>query len=347
MKRLLRPLAAACLALLTGCNPQVDVYAPDKDIYIVYGVLDPEAAVQYVTVTKAFQYEGDATLYAAQNDLSARGLRVQLRSDSLTWDATPVEVYDSVPNLFSQTTGAYRFETAGATALAGGRRYDLRITKPDDPDFLITAHTVTPSRPRLLQPGEPIYSIEQQVFTLPSMEFSEDNEVVFEKGSGNGFELRVFVEYETADGPKVLRWGPTPVFKSSERCPANEDLGRLCYELQARSVPNVMRSIFAGYPDTVEVYDTLRVAQTVDSLNRKVWLEVTAVDSFLTTYLTANQPFGFGTNLLMDKPEYTNISGENAGIFGSIYRQHEYIFLGSCTRWMAGLRGRRPSGCGE
>lgn len=339
-------LLLALIALLPACSPEVNVYAPERELYIVYGVLDPHKAVQYVTVTKVYQFEGDAYAFAAENDLTARGLQVSLRVDSTVQTATLVDLTDSVPNLFAKTTGAYRFETVGANAIKPGHRYDLAIKKPDDPNFLITAYTEVPTQPQLTSPGPPIYSLQQGTFSFPTVEFSEDQAVYIDRGTGKGFELRVFVDYLANDGHHVARWGPTPVFKTPVRCPANTGRGEICYKISGGAVPNTLNNLFGRYADTVYVYDTLRVAKSLDSLNKTSWIEVTAVDSFLTSYLISSNPFGFGLNLLMDKKDYSNISGDHAGIFGSINTSSHYIFLGSCTRWLAGLRGRRPSGCG-
>ncbi len=338
--------ALLCLCLLAACSPDVDVYAPERELFVVYGVLDPDKPVQYVTITKVYQTKGDAYAYASQNDLTARGMQVRMRSGTQVLQAALVQIVDTIPDMFSPTTAAYRFETTGPNALVPGRRYDLEITKPGDSAWMISAYTEIPTQPVLTSPGPPIYSAQLETYTYPTIDFSEDQDIYFDRGSGRGFELRVYVEYQDGENRHVARWGPTPVFKRPVRCNANVGVGEGCYEIPNLSVPNVFHSVFAQYPDTVYVYDTIRVARTLDSLNRTAWIEVTSVDSFLTSYLTANTAFGFGLNLLMDKKEYSNISGGNVGIFGAIHTSSNYVFLGSCTRWLMGLRGRRPAGCG-
>jgi hypothetical protein len=336
------------LLSLAGCNPEVDVYAPEKELYAVYGVLNPKAPQQYVTVTKVFQTDGDAYLYAAQNDLTARGLVVTLQSDSIQLTSDLIEIPDTLQTLFPRTTGVYRILTTGGDALQPGRRYDLRITKPDDPDFSITSWTVIPTQPILTSPGPPYYSEQQRTYTFPSIDFMDDLSVTFWTGSGKGFELRLYVKYWDGQVEKTAQWGPTPVFMTPKGCNANVGQGEMCYEIGETSVSNALYSIFAAYlPDTVELLDTVRVASTLDSLSQKTWMEVTGVDSFLTLYLYSSNPIGFGVNLLLDKPDYTNISGENTGIFGSINTSRRYIFLGDCVRWLSGLHVVRPHGCGN
>ena len=155
------------------------------------------------------------------------------------------------------------------------------------------------------------------------------------------------VKYVAEGVERIAQWGPTAIQVQPEGCRSASTRNALCKGIPEGTVPRVLHGIFDDYPDTVEVYDTLRVARSLDSLNRRAWVEVTCVDSALTYYLRANNPFGFGTNMLIDKPDYSNISGEHTGIFGSYNTHFRYVFLGSCTRWMAGLKEARPPGCGE
>lgn len=328
------------------CNPEVEVYAPERELYAVYGVLNPKATEQHVFITKVFQTEGDAYLHAAQNDLTARNMTVTLGTDSTLVQAMLVDIRDSLQGLFPLTTGVYRFSTTGSTALQPGKRYQLRITQSHNPDFLITAWTEIPTAPKLTSPGAPYYSELHQTYTFPTLEFSKDETVTFDAGTGMGFELRIYVNYWDGESEQTAQWGPTAIFQFPVRCRSNFLRGEMCYQITAGSVPNTLHAIFDDYhPDTVEVIDTIRVAYVLDSLNTTVWMEVTAVDSMLTQYLLANNPFGFGTNLLLDKPEFSNIGGGNTGIFGSYHAHSRYIFLSECTRWLAGLRGKRPRGC--
>lgn len=336
------------IVLVAACNPEVDVYAPERELYVVYGVLNPRASEQLVTVTKVFQSPGDATLYASNNDLTARGMNVTLRSDSAVLQATLVEMPDSLQGMFSRSTGVYRFQTSGADALIPGARYDLSITKPNDTAFQISAYTKIPTQPVFISPEGPYFSQAHQTFTYPTIDFSEETGVTFYRGTGIGFEVRIYVKFWDGQTERTAMWGPTGIFLEPRRCQANVANGQMCRIIPKSSVPNSLHSVFEEFhPDTVSVLDTVKVAHTIDALSKKSWIEITCVDSFLTYYLYANNPFGFGTNLLTDKPEFSNISGDNIGIFGSIHTAQRYFFLGECTRWLSGLRAFRPGGCGE
>jgi hypothetical protein len=81
MKKGLMILLAAisgCICVEWGCTQHFDLYAPEEDIWVVYGVLHEGDSVQYVRVSKAFQVEGDALAYAAQVPLTVPGLSLRL-----------------------------------------------------------------------------------------------------------------------------------------------------------------------------------------------------------------------------------------------------------------------------
>ena len=95
--------------------------------------------------------------------------------------------------------------------------------------------------------------------------------------------------------------------------------------------------------------DQPRIAGAVADLPHSASIEVTAVDSFLTEFLFSNNPFGYGLNLLMDKPELTNISGEHIGVFGSINHSEQFVWLNSCTKYLSNLTSGQfpPADCEE
>lgn len=327
-----------------GCRPEIDVLAPEKELYVIWGVLNPLEKEQFIKVSKVFQTDSDAVIYASENDLSAEGFEVVLKGNGKSLLAEEVVAEREGGGTFTDTHLLYKINTAGGDALSPGERYTLEIRKPDNNDFLISAYTDVPTSPYLRNPSPPIYSIEQYNYTMPTLDFTDDYVVYFRKGSGKGFELRVFVEYEEGGEIKTARWGPTPVFTQNRGCGANNQQGEMCYEIGERVVPNGLRSTFSNLSQFT-IDDSVNISPYLDSLSKAVRLEVTAVDTFLTAYLYANVPFGYGLNLLMDKPEISNISGDHIGVFGSIHPHHRYIRLGACAKYFAGILPSAPSFC--
>ena len=43
------------IVALSGCNPEVEVLAPEKKALAVYGVLNPDSSAQYIRVSRIFQ----------------------------------------------------------------------------------------------------------------------------------------------------------------------------------------------------------------------------------------------------------------------------------------------------
>lgn len=51
--------------LFLSCNNDFDLYADDRNVTIIYGLLDPSDSINYVKIYKGFQSEGDASIDAA------------------------------------------------------------------------------------------------------------------------------------------------------------------------------------------------------------------------------------------------------------------------------------------
>ncbi len=341
---MLRYLIGAILLFLIGCTPEVEVYAPDRETHIVWCILDAQKDSQYVKITRAFQSDGDGLAYADEEDFSLADLQVTLDGNGQTYEAE-LEVIQREPGLFQQTHTLYRFNTAGANRLEGGRRYFLSIRKPDNPDFLLTSWTDIPTQPQMIQPSQPVYNMDQGTYQLPLLDF-EDEYVMFSKdNTGEGFEARVYVDYLQNGELKTVQWGPLPISTEPRGCEANLDRGLMCLKIPGGAIGNTLIRDIDPSLGPVFHYDTSRVATSIDALSDLARVEFTAVDCFLTRYLFVNNSFGFGLNLLLDKPELNNIVGADAGVFGSINRSTRFIVLDQCTKFRVGFTASAPSYC--
>lgn len=340
--------ALICLLIggtLPGCHPKVDVLAVEKELYAVYGVLHPGRDEQYIRVSKVFQLEGDAVVYAGSEDLSARGMDVTVIGADTTYIAELVTDQIKEPGIFAQEHAIYRINTPAGHRIVPGQRYRLDIQKQDDPNIHITAWTDVPTKPEIKSPGGALYAPLTGIYTYNSMDFYDDQVVRFHTGSGNGFELRIYVDFWDGEKIATAQWGPTRVFREPQGCVENTDYDRNCYEIPKRRVGASLSKYVNAAPGPIAMLDSIRTARSLDSLSHHVRLEVTAIDTFLATFLHANTPFGFGLNLLMDKPEVSNISGDHVGIFGSINTGLQYFFLGACVRYQAGFSNTDPGYC--
>lgn len=329
-------IAAYCL-LFCGCSTDFEIMAPAKDVYIVYGILDPNNDVQYVRITKAFQVEGDAIEYAGENDITVPGLTMELVGADHTYHST---TYTNIPRedgVFSNAQTLYGFQTSGNDTLVPGETYELRITKPDEPGFLITAETTVPFEPDLIGLDDEVLLSDGQ-YSFPTFSFEKVNNVNFERHNGHSFDIRIKLTYQLDGQDTVAYFGPTIPFDRSRRCGNDHSTSPdICYELPENSVLIGLLAQLNSAGSNRSYWDQPKKTLDPDSLNRSLYLEVTAADTFLTNYNITTMPAGYGLNLLIDKKEYTNISGDNIGLFGSINRSRSWIFMSECSVYLLGL----------
>jgi hypothetical protein len=322
------------LLLLYGCEPKFDLLADAKELYVVYGVLDPDASVQWIKVQQVWQVNGDATLYAAENDLSASGLDVRIEGGGRIWHAIETDEISREPGAFTAHQKLYKIHTPPDSALFEGSEYRLIIQKPGDLDFEpITAVTRIPHAPRLTVPGPPLYNIHTYLYSYPKVDFTDDYVVYFQPSDAMGYEVRVGVEYLKDGIGASGHWITPGTFSQPIRCGRTVGQGEICYEIPGGAIPRQLRKIKQQAGAGFSYWDDPQVAGQLASLSKAAWVEVTAVDSALTRFLASNQAFGFGTNLLLDKADYTNLSGAHIGIFGSFATDRHQIFLSECTKY--------------
>lgn len=329
---------------LFSCQPKVEVYAPEQEIYAVWGVLNPVKEVQYIKIEKLFRTESDALLYPQNVDLSVTNLQVEIKGDGKVW-LGELETLERDDGIFYGQHTLYKFNTSGSNRLVEGKEYELNIRKEEDPDFIITARTLIPGVAEIVQPYGPVYVLQTEHWSFPTVDFRDDYVTYFEAKWTKGAEARVWVDYEVDGIPKTTLWGPSRINLEPTGCNANQERNEFCILIPAKSVGRRLQSVFEAEVGGVSYHDSIRSSPDFNALSRTARFEITTVDSFLTTYLYTNIPFGFGLNLLMDKPDLTNLSGENIGVFGSINTSFHYVNLGVCTKYQAGLIPSAPSFC--
>lgn len=333
-------LSLSLMILITyGCSERVDVNAPYKDVWVVYGVLDPQKEVQDLRIGKAFQVEENAFTYAERFDPAVKGLSVKLTGGGESWEAFEVDSIQKGEGDFGQTTSIYRFATTGNRSLQEGVAYKLEVGWPDDSSLQLQAQTRIPPQPKLLSPQ--IVGVFTDQCLMP-VRFEDTVEVIFKRKANNEtigdayrFQLSVKLNY-TEDGvPKVYRFGPTRLFSENVGC-GNVGGGAVCYELPGGSV---LRGMVSRWNDPMAVYaiDDDTICGVPADLSRFCEVQVTAVDTALGRYMSANDPFTFNLNTY--RPEFTNVEGNASavGIFGSINYQNIPVNLTECARYQLGI----------
>lgn len=342
--RLLIPVVASCLFFLpVSCSTEVDINAQPQDIWSVYGVLNPQDTMQEVRIAMGFLPESDAEVAALENDFSLKGLRVVLTGDGKEWVATQIDSVEKDPGTFFPYTSIYRFDTQGANALTPGQRYDLEITRADDPELLLRSHTFVPNDIVFSSPTITPGPGGQRC--LRQISLDTEYKVTFDKAGAVGFELRAFLDYEENGIPKQADYGPTAMFTDGVRCKA--DGNTMCYQFRAKEIIQSFYQDINPQPTNVYTYGVTEATRCNDipaNLPDVFRFEVTAVDTAIAQYRLANDPKFVDFNTV--RPEFTNIEGAGitVGVFGSINVATASGQFNECTAYLLQLNGtKKPS----
>ncbi|MEM7374923.1 MAG: hypothetical protein AAF587_40395 [Bacteroidota bacterium] len=343
-------LLACCIVCWTSCSTEVNLNAPAKEIWVVYGVLNPEDSVQYIRVANGFLPEGDALEYAKENDLSAKGLLVNLRGANKSWEAveTNDQPKDEPDGLFFPNTTLYKFETTGTQSLESGETYELEILQPGKDDFVLRSQTGIPEPSEFFIPNfTPGPGRER---CLRVVDLVSEYKIEFSAGGGKAFEIRAFLDYEENFVPKTAVYGPTDLFTTNVRCQSG---ATMCYQFREKEI---ITAFFNDMdPQDVNVYtyavnNQTKCSEVIDFLPDAFRFEITSMDQNLASYQLANDPSLSAFNTV--KPEFTNIEGPNGmeilGIFGSINKGRIKARLDECGEYLLHLNETpRPLDCQE
>ena len=328
-------LSLACLCLYAACSERVDINAPSKDIYVVYGVLDPQSDRQTIRVSKAFQTQENAYKVTAQEDLSVKGLEVVIKGNGRTYAATQVDsvAKDTLGDFFPYTT-VYQFDTDTDQALLPGLRYVLEIRDPADSNLFLTAQTRIPPQPLLVSPG---VSGQWPEYCLNDLSIEDSVRISFFRSRGStptrarAFEIRFIFQY-TEDGlPQTYRFGPTKLFDESVACGGvGDDL--LCHSFRRGVILDNLRATLRDLSKSYR-YQVEPLCGRRYELSQAFEVQVTALDTALATYIDANDPRYLNLNTY--RREFTNLEGTvNAvGIFGAISYHNLPVSLSPCAEY--------------
>lgn len=347
MRKLTYILPVLLLAVLfSSCRTDFEVYAPEQEIYVVYGVLNPQDTVQYVRISRAYQSENSAYRYASENDLSREGLVARISGNGATYQGIPVtDLPKDSTGLFLPSQTVYKFVTDGSPGsplLAGGARYDLRIEVAGREDA-VKAFTVIPDAPDVKEPFSPFpgAGLQQCIAELPlhsKVAFEWANvEGVICSDRTIGYEMRIKFRYQENGVDKELVYGPEAPQKCNEGCQTSNS--RICKQFGEREILNYFKQRMPEAPNLNYTYDNAPDCDNdVANLPQSLEVEVTAIDEFLTNYMEVNSPAV--TDLTGARLEYSNIESDElygVGVFGSINTASEFYIMKPCAEYILDL----------
>ncbi len=336
--------------LFPSCSTEIDLNAPPKDIWVVYGILDQSDSVQYIRVSRGFLEESDAREFAKNNDLSVQGLQVSLTGASRNYQAVQVDsvLREPTDGAFFPYTTLYRIDTKGSTALETGETYSLEIRRGDDPDFLLTSQTTIPDKVTFRNPNRNHRPGPGGSRCLIQTMLENEYPLKFSLGSeqpARGLEVRVFLDYEENGIPKTAVFGPTGIFTQNVGCTDGTGSSNRCYEFSAGEVLRGFLADMNIEPSSVYTYnvtDQNGCQGEPKDLPRALRFEVTGMDRDLANYRRINSPSFTDFNTV--RPQYTNIEGpEEAimlGLFGGISIESAIGRLSPCGEFLLNLNGR-------
>lgn len=342
-------LLGFAVVLPWGCTPEFEVYAPEKSIRAIYSVLNPNDSVQFVRISRVFQVRDDAERFAAENDLSIRGLNVRLTDlgNGQMLQAVEVDTIRKDSNgIFHTYQTVYKFRTDGSSnqypKLLADHQYRLEVGIPESEEYN-SAVTTIPTAPGF-RSGLGILVGAGNTRCLPKLNLLEKLPISWEKSTGYAYELSILFRYTRNGVADSALWGPSNLIESNVRC--NDGSNRICYEFQDEQLLVFLKSHLVpdGTQYAYDRHDSCLVNPTNDPaindmLPKSIEFKVVTVDEFLYKYMLANDPRY--TDLTGAKPEYTNFTGnmEAVGVLGSINQDKRWAILNTCSEYHLGLNG--------
>jgi hypothetical protein len=330
----------------TACETEVQPNADQRPIIAVYGVLNPDADVNFIRIAKGYLTEGDAIAFAGNTDLSIRGAKVyftfgsSIRPDTLRLTGT-----DTVK---PQGTFLDTYHVYGTTArLQKGQTYTLHVEVEDEPELNVTAQTTIPFEVDVFLPRDSVLQVGVQ-FNWDVSPWDAEPRVAFVRSAnrsanssqtGVAFEIRAFLRAgifnavgDTTWLP-LLRYGPEGPITQNSGCNDGRLGQDICYRVSSAGMIGSFQRQLAPHAGRRLVYDDSRK-------NSSAWFEITAMNQALFDYIRVNNP-GF-QDFTSALPEYTNLVPRNSGtiavgVLGAISVMRQYVNLSECTRYNLGL----------
>ncbi len=312
MQRLLLFLFLIVYLLVPSCKTDFDINAEYKDITIVYCLLNQKDTIHYARINKAFLGEGNALIMATDPNNTIypyEDLNVTME-EYLNGSLNQVFALDTVM-ITNKEPGAFSYPSqvvyAFSATLNQNCRYKLKIQNVKS-GKLVEAETNVVNDFEYDKPYVPPVPPPPQIYKLPSLSFIGTSPILIEWKSGKyGKRYQVnlifnYLEMSTTDTvQKQMDWMLGNV--KTESLDGGEDL----------KVDINKESFFIKLRDNIPINANVR--------RRALYIDfvISVAGNEFNTYMEVNEPT---TNLLQERPEYTNISN-GIGIFCSRYIKDE------------------------
>jgi hypothetical protein len=302
--------AVSVVSLLFSCKPDLKVNAPYKEIPIVYGLLNQNDLEHYVKINKAFLGEADAYQMAAVRDSSDFGdiLDVKIIEDNdgakREFNLERVLIERKEPGAFPSKQYVYRFLTPVNAPLVPSAKYLFQAKNKE-------SGTEMKAETRLVEPfsvENPSTNLQRHVSLVSAGKISDLSMKWSSAKNGIRYSVKVVFNYiEVRNGGGA---------------PADSAIKSIVW-----NYPNIKSKSTVG-GESMDLrfsgQDFLERLSKIPDSDGKVERLIHTLDFYfdvageeLNTYMEVNEP---PTGIVMEKPDYTNISG-GFGVFSSRYNQ--------------------------
>lgn len=331
------------IATFFGCETEIDVIAPKKDMTIIYGLLEANQTRHYIRINRSFVGESAASVLAAEAGANEykdeEVLQAEVRELGVdgnvrkSFQIKPTYVYGKENGtFFSDSNKVYYFDGT----LSSDFEYQLYLRiKPEGEDEkevsaitnVLTSSEGTGSdimvtKPRLTKPcgsigtdrdnGEVDWVINNEIRDSWSLKWSAANNASSYTSYGRFYYREVYPDGSVKKDSVLIPIGV-------ENVTQNSDLG----EVEFRIAPSeFFQTIGREIPDFVTGEDEFERI-----INDTIEFFIEIANEELATYVEINKP---ATNVVQERPEYTNVTN-GIGIFASKYVTSTVRYDASCS----------------
>jgi len=320
--------------MLQGCETDIDIIAPKRDVTIIYGLLEANKTRQYIRINKAFVAEGAASDIAAQqgvneySDSEMTAKVMELHSDGSAtgrvWNLQSTYVTTKEDGaFFSDSNKVYYFDAT----LNTNKNYRIECTvnvEGEDTKVVSAETAVLGNRNnstgeleeiRLTKPNlvgassDPSLADRSEVEFLGNGDYRTSTDVNWLKAQG-GVSYTCYYRFYYRDRDTItgITTKDSLLFTvGTVRADNPNSTGEITFNMNPEE-------FFIQVEQNVPDYDFDNASfKRIASDTLQYFLEI--ADNTLATYIEVNQP---ATEIVQEQPEYTNVTN-GIGIFASRY----------------------------
>ena len=311
---------------LIGCETDIDIIAPQKDVTVIYGLLEEAKTQHFIRINKAFIGEESANVLAATsgvNEYSEEELQaVVIELNKQTGQETNRWVLQSTYStdkeegvFFSDSNKVYSFNAN--LNLNSLYRIECTVNVEGENTKIVSAETsligngvapVTLVKPRLANTTS---EDRAELDFVSNGEYRNTYEITWQRPAGGiSFTAYYRFYYTEVDLATQVRSRDSLLYTIGTKRISTSDAdntGSIDFTMNPEEFYIRMNTAFDDYNFTNPSFDRI-ASDTIE-----FFMEV--ADNTLATYIEVNQP---STEIAQESPDYTNVNN-GIGIFASRY----------------------------